>query len=68
MRLIMFLAPIILITVKLIIMKFKHLIENESEEFAKGQTERWINAGLHHSLKEIVFHIGTYYPELPQLK
>jgi len=40
MRLIMFLAPIILITVKLIIMKFKHLIENESEEFAKGQTER----------------------------
>jgi hypothetical protein len=32
----------------------------KSEELAKGQTERWINAGLHHSLKEIVFHISWH--------
>jgi|GEM_PF-1931392 len=42
MRLIIFLAPIILIIVKLIIMKFKHLIENEKRGIRK-RTDREMN-------------------------
>jgi len=42
MRLIIFLAPIILMIVKLIIMKFKQLIENEKRGIRK-RTDREMN-------------------------